>query len=67
MGWINWCISSASFLVLVNGIPCGFFHSSRGLKQGDPLLSYLFVISLEAFTWLVERTVEGGYLSSFFF
>ncbi|RVW65252.1 putative ribonuclease H protein [Vitis vinifera] len=35
--WIWSCISTARFSVLVNGEPAGFFPSSKGLRQGDPL------------------------------
>ena len=34
VGWIKWCISIASFFLLVNDTCTSFFQSSRGLRQG---------------------------------
>jgi hypothetical protein len=64
-GWIEWCISSARFSILVNGTPKGFFNSSRGIRQGDPLSPLLFVLVMEALSRMVNTTVEQGLLSGF--
>ena len=66
--WVNWitrCITTTSFSVMINGSPEGFFNSTRGLRQGDPLSPYLFVIGMEVFSILVDKVASGGFLSGF--
>ena len=67
VGWIEWCISTATFSVLVNGSAAGFFGSSRGLRQGDPLSPYLFVLGMKALSLMVDKAAEEGYISRYMF
>ena len=65
--WIKWCISTSSFSILINGNLAGFFNSFRGLRQGDPLSPYLFVLGMEALSLLIDKVMVGGYLSGYKF
>ncbi|RVW53000.1 Suppressor of mec-8 and unc-52 protein-like 1 [Vitis vinifera] len=63
MDWMWWCFSTAKFSVLINGAPAGFFPSSKGLRQGDPISPYLFILGMEVLSALIRRAVQGNYIS----
>ncbi|RVX16746.1 hypothetical protein CK203_006242 [Vitis vinifera] len=48
--------------ILVNGTPTEFFSTYRGLRQGDPLSPYLFVLIMEAFSSLISKAEEKGFI-----
>jgi hypothetical protein len=56
--WIEFCISTVIFSILVNITMSGLFNSSRGLRQGDPLSSLLFVLVMEALTRMLIATLD---------
>ncbi|GKV09903.1 hypothetical protein SLEP1_g21337 [Rubroshorea leprosula] len=60
--WIMECLRSSMVLVLVNGSPTRQFSMSRGLRQGDPLCPFLFLIIAEGINGLVLKAVEKGLL-----
>jgi hypothetical protein len=57
--WIKECVTTATASVLVNGSPTDEFHLHRGLRQGDPLSPFLFLIAAEGLNVLMKAMVEN--------
>ena len=51
-------IHTASYSVLINGEPQGFVKPTRGIKQGDPLSPYLFLLCAEGLSAMLLRVEE---------
>lgn len=58
--WIRECLSSASVSVLINGSPTKEFSVSKGLRRGDPMAPFLFLIVAEGLSGLIRNAVSLG-------
>ena len=59
-GWIRGCLSSASASVLLNGSPTTEFYIRKGVRQGDPLALFLFIIAAESINVVMHEAREKG-------
>ena len=58
--WIKACLDSSRTSILINGSPTFKFNIRRGLRQGDPLSPFLFIIIMEGLHGILTDSVQSG-------
>ena len=54
------CVTTVSYSILVNGEPKGLIHPSRGIRQGDPISPFLFLLCTEGLHGLISKAAGQG-------
>ena len=53
------CISTISYSILMNGVAYGSIIPTRGLRQGDPLSLYLFLLCTDGLSSLINNAARN--------
>jgi hypothetical protein len=57
------CIRTVSYSVVVNGNPVELIQPSRGIRQGDLIFPYLFILCAESLSALLQRAENCGVIT----
>ena len=58
--WIKGCLHSSHTSILINGNPTDEFKISKGVRQGDPLSPFLFIMAMEGLSVTMRAACQAG-------
>ncbi|GKD06675.1 RNA-directed DNA polymerase, eukaryota, reverse transcriptase zinc-binding domain protein [Tanacetum coccineum] len=58
--WIMKCVTTVAFSICINSERHGYFKRGRGLRQGDPMSPYLFILVMELLTLIIQRRIRNS-------
>jgi hypothetical protein len=61
--WVSLLLSTSSSSVMLNATKGQWIKYCRGLKQGDPLSPFLFILAIDSLQFILGKTTEDGLLS----
>jgi hypothetical protein len=60
---IMMCVTTVNYVVIVNGVPTRQFSPTRGIRQGDLISPYLFLLCMEALSAMLTKEERMGTLT----
>ncbi|GJR74563.1 RNA-directed DNA polymerase, eukaryota, reverse transcriptase zinc-binding domain protein [Tanacetum coccineum] len=58
ISWIMVCVRTVAFTISINNERAGYFKGGRGLRQGDPISPYIFMLVMEVFTLILQKYIS---------
>lgn len=63
--WIKYNLTTVKCSVLNNRGPVDFFSPQKGLRQGDPLSPFLFILAMEGLSKMLQKACQLQWIEGF--